>query len=65
MLVLQLTEGERVLIGDSIVVALCEKRNGQTRIGISAPKEIQIIRAELAPHWRRGKPPDLSGNRPQ
>ena len=47
MLVLSRTAGERILIGDEIVVELVEVRGDRVKIGITAPREIQIDRSEV------------------
>jgi carbon storage regulator len=40
--------GERILIGDKIVVTVVKIGSGGVRIGIEAPTEMAIIREELA-----------------
>ena len=47
MLVLGRKSMERILIGNDIVVTVLEIRGNRTRIGIEAPREIHVIRAEL------------------
>ncbi|MCW4385715.1 carbon storage regulator [Salinibacterium sp. SYSU T00001] len=47
MLVLTRKPGERVLIGDDIVITIIENRGDGIRIGIDAPRGIQIQRAEI------------------
>lgn len=37
----------KLLIGEDIVVRVFEIRNGRVRIGIEAPANIEIVRAEL------------------
>lgn len=49
MLVLARKYGERILIGDDIVVTAVEVRSGVVRIGIDAAKEMPIVRTELLP----------------
>lgn len=47
MLVLTRREGESIVIGSNIVVTVIEVRGGQVRIGIDAPREIQVHRDEV------------------
>ena len=52
MLTISRRAGERILIGDDIVVEVVEISGGTVRLGISAPKELRISREE---HWERVK----------
>lgn len=48
MLVLSRKEGESLIIGDQIsITILSVDSNGQVNIGVSAPKEVLILRSEL------------------
>ena len=47
MLVLSRKPMERIHIGDSVVVTLIEIRGNKVRIGIDAPKEVNVARTEL------------------
>jgi carbon storage regulator len=47
MLILQRHAGESVWIGDNIQVRVLGNVNGITRLGITAPQEINIVREEL------------------
>ncbi|QDU38645.1 Carbon storage regulator [Maioricimonas rarisocia] len=49
MLVLTRKEGEEIVIGNDIRVRVLRVRGGQIRVGIDAPREVRIIRSELAP----------------
>lgn len=49
MLVLTRKYGERLLIGDNVVLTVCTIGKDSVRIGIEAPREIEIVREELAP----------------
>ena len=40
-------EGEKILIGDGIVVMVVYIDRGKVRIGIEAPKDVKILRGEL------------------
>jgi len=47
MLVLTRKPGERLVIGDNIVVTVVSVRNGQVRLGFEAPREVAIRRQEI------------------
>ena len=47
MLVLTRKPGERILIGDNIVVTILDSRGDGVRIGIDAPRGITIQREEV------------------
>lgn len=50
MLVLTRKMGEQILIAPNIVITVCSVDiSGKVRIGIKAPRETQILRAELQP----------------
>lgn len=48
MLVLQRKPGEKILVGE-IEFEIVEVRGGKVRVGITAPREQQILRGELVP----------------
>ena len=48
MLVVSRKVGERVVIGDEICVTIIKVGSGGVRIGIQAPKELAVVREELA-----------------
>jgi carbon storage regulator len=48
MLKLSRRIGESLLIGDQIEIEIIDIRRGQVRIGIRAPREITILRREIA-----------------
>lgn len=47
MLVLSRKVGERVLIGDQIAVTIVRIQGGGVRLGIEAPPNLVVVRAEL------------------
>lgn len=47
MLVLTRKVGERILIGDNIVVQVVDFSRGSVRIGIDAPETVSIFRYEV------------------
>lgn len=50
MLVLVLTRkaGEAIRIGDDVTVTVLEINGNSVRVGIDAPREIEIVRSEVA-----------------
>lgn len=47
MLVLSRRVGERLVIGDDVVVTVIEVRNDGIRLGIDAPRHVRVHRAEV------------------
>lgn len=47
MLVLTRRSGESVMIGDDVVVTVLEVRGDVIRLGIRAPRDIQVHREEI------------------
>ena len=47
MLVITRKLGEKIMIGDDIVVTLLETKGSQARIGVEAPRNISIHRREI------------------
>ena len=47
MLVLTRKPGERLMIGDSIVLTVVEVKGDNIRIGIDAPREVKVYRGEI------------------
>jgi len=47
MLVLTRREGERIALGDDIVVTVVSIQGNKVRIGVSAPDDVAIRRGEL------------------
>lgn len=47
MLILTRKSGEKIAIGDDIVISLLEVKGTQVKIGIQAPESITIFRQEL------------------
>jgi carbon storage regulator len=53
MLVLSRKPGESILIGDNIEVKIIDVQGDQVRIGISAPRDVTILRKELMDEVRQ------------
>ena len=47
MLVVRRKAAESLLIGDDIEIEILEIANGQVKIGITAPREIPVVRSEI------------------
>ncbi len=54
MLVLTRKVGERIQIGDKIVVTVVRVQNEKVRIGIEAPDNVTILREEIVQRSRAG-----------
>jgi carbon storage regulator len=55
MLVLARRAGEEIRIGADIEITITEITGSRVRIGITAPKEIPIIRKELEEKQKEGR----------
>ena len=60
MLVLTRKLMEKLYIGDTICVTVVRLEGGQVRLGIEAPREIAVVRAELLGQRRGAAPADPS-----
>ncbi len=47
MLVLSRREGEKVMIGDDIVITIIDVRGDTVRLGIDAPRDVPVNRVEV------------------
>ena len=47
MLVLTRRIGEKLVIDDNVVITVMGVKGGQTRIGIEAPRDVQVHREEI------------------
>ncbi len=61
MLVLTRKLMEKLYIGDNICVTVVRLEGGQVRLGIEAPREVAVVRAELVPE--RQPPGDRAAHR--
>ena len=47
MLVLTRKAGESIVIGNEVVITVLEVRGGQIRLGVDAPRNLAVHRAEI------------------
>ncbi|CAB4941583.1 unannotated protein [freshwater metagenome] len=47
MLIVTRREGEKLMIGDDVVVSIVEVSGGTVKLGIDAPRSVPIYREEL------------------
>jgi carbon storage regulator len=64
MLVLTRKLMEKLYIGDAICVTVVRLEGGQVRLGIDAPKDIRVVRAELTEETRPQEPADATARPP-
>ena len=53
MLVLSRKEGERIRLGDSIVITVVGVTGDKVRVGVEAPNSVVVLREELQPFKRK------------
>jgi len=56
MLILSRKEGERIRLGDSIVITVVGVSGDKVRVGIKAPPNVLVLREELKP-LAKSEPP--------
>jgi len=47
LLVLTRKAGEQIIVGDDIVITIVHAHNGKVRVGVEAPRDVTVHRAEL------------------
>lgn len=62
MLVLRRNAGESFRVGDNVEVRILDVGRGRVKIGVIAPREIEIYRTELAEMNRRAVVEDWRGS---
>lgn len=55
MLVLSRREGQAVMIGTDVTIVILGVKGRQVRVGIKAPKRIDIYREEIFPNRRQNE----------
>lgn len=48
MLILTRNKGEEIKIGDEVTIKILAVKGAQVRIGLTAPADVQILRADFA-----------------
>jgi carbon storage regulator len=61
MLVLSRKEGEKILIGEGIVLTINRIAGNRVAIGVQAPREVSVVRGELGSDAAKSRRP-ASGN---
>lgn len=62
MLVLTRKKGDRILIGDRVVVTVVACKGGRVRLGFEAPDDVAIFREEVRNEFRTPAPlPEACG----
>jgi carbon storage regulator len=56
MLVLSRKPGEQVYIGDNITITVVEIKGNRIRLGITAPDNVSVLRAELGDFMKSEEP---------
>lgn len=56
MLVLSRTPGQRIFIGDDVIVSVETVHGGKVQLGIVAPPGVKVLREELRPRPESPRP---------
>ncbi len=56
MLVLSRKVNERILIGEDVVISIVRLEGNQVRLGITAPRDVRVVRSEIAHRSHRDRP---------
>lgn len=59
MLVVSRFEGERIMVGDDIVIEIVRVHGQKVRVGVSAPRHIQVHREEVYNTIKAGANPQI------
>ncbi len=56
MLVLGRKENESIVIGGNIRITIVGRKGGSIRLGVQAPEDVKVLRAEVADRQRQDAP---------
>ena len=62
MLILTRRVGETLMIGDDVTVTVLAVKGNQVRIGVNAPREVDVHREEIYQRIKKEKEQDQSGS---
>lgn len=55
MLILSRKVDEEIVIGDDVVITVLSIRNGTVRLGVTAPRDVAVMRSEIIKLPARGR----------
>ncbi|MGE5195685.1 MAG: carbon storage regulator [Deltaproteobacteria bacterium] len=55
MLVLTRKIGERIIIGEKVDITVVQIRGSKVRLGVTAPRQVPVVRAELGTRTRESR----------
>jgi carbon storage regulator len=64
MLVLSRKLGEKIYIGENVIITVVDIDRGKIRLGIEAPRDVPIYRQELLPLKNADTPPAAGASLP-
>ncbi|HTQ40405.1 MAG TPA: carbon storage regulator [Pirellulales bacterium] len=64
MLVLTRKVGEKIVVGNRIVVEVLRTKGGRVRLGIDAPREVCVYRDEIRDRFKAAQPQAKLNPRP-
>lgn len=59
MIVLTRRIGERIYIGDDIIIEVVDTEGTRAKVGVDAPREVLVLREEVTNHHTKPNAPSL------